>query len=159
LNDDLKVSLRLAKNTVVDPTALAVGDIVSGKVLSTSDNKVIVILDNDLNASISYAHLSDVCDEVHTAKLAACYKEGHILEDCLVLSIEKWTNEIVLTRKSSLVEIAQAGGYAKDVASLEVGQSHAGFVKKIMEHGAIVGFVGGLQGFARIYVSSCELII
>lgn len=110
------------------------------------------ILDTKLKAYLSLPHLSDVSNSSHTSKIASLLKEGQILENCLVIAIDHKTNEIALSRKASLIEFAKSSEPLLDISSVSVSKSFPGYIKKVLDNGCLVGFVGSLQGFARLHV-------
>ncbi|KAJ3219810.1 Protein RRP5, partial [Clydaea vesicula] len=160
-DDKLRLTLKISQNSVPFIKSLHSGQIVSGTIISkTNQCFVIKLKDTGCKGVLPFKHLSDHNSESHISKLADALKEGMMLEKLVVMEINKLSGEILLSKKPTLIHYANEKGSELliDVNALEPSLTIPGFVKKILDKGCIIGFVGGLQGFAKMHSISDRFV-
>ncbi|KAL2753269.1 hypothetical protein ACRALDRAFT_1083063 [Sodiomyces alcalophilus JCM 7366] len=126
--------------------ALAVGDMVSGKVMQKTEDEVYVELDNsELKAILRVGHLTDRSASKNQSTLKRL-RVGQELSNLMVLDKNERRRAIVLTMKPSLIEAGKTGKLLRSYADAQVKDVVPGFVSDIRPGAVLVQFGGNLVG-------------
>ena len=102
---------------------------------------------DSIKGLVELPHLSDISDSAHLTKLISGYKIGDVIANVVVIGVD---------RKRGLFHASLKGELINDEIrafdNVKIGLVLPGFIKKILDGGCIVGFVGGMVGFCPLHV-------
>ncbi|KAJ3043804.1 Protein RRP5 [Rhizophlyctis rosea] len=156
--EKMRVSLKLSGGSSVTSASktnsaagINIGQILSGKIVTVAPEGVVVELTpSGAQGFIAKAHLSD-----HASlreKILQGMKEGQVVNDVLVIGKdEKGRGRVQLSRKGLMVrEAKKRGDVEPNAADVKEGEVLPGYVRAILEHGAIVALGNGSVGLVKI---------
>ena len=125
---------------------LSIGAVVEGTVIEKLDGDFVLDLQEaSIKAILPFGHLLD--DSIQkTANAAKRIRVGQLLQDLVVLGINRVQKQARLTRKPSLIEALESGKLLKSFSEIIPGSQVLGFVRNITPSGVFVQFAGELIG-------------
>ncbi|ORX93442.1 nucleic acid-binding protein [Basidiobolus meristosporus CBS 931.73] len=137
---------REERNT--DMSAVALGEIVSGKVTSLLQDVVHLILEpTNIRATLPVAHLSDHLGSI-LKSITGSIKVGDTISDMVVYAKNEQKSVAMVSRKPLLVKAAKKNQWPKSASEVSVGSIIPGYVRNVTDFAVFVGFVGDFGGIA-----------